>query len=153
MDTIRYVEMTDERHAEAIIGMMMGLYAEDDATAPRDPGRFGQTLRVFLSEPHRGRVILFLGPGDELHGYCIMIPIWSNELGGINAFVDELFVRAESRRRGIARGLFEFIERERPFGAVAVSLEASSKNQAAWSLYTSLGLEPRPFTAMLRVFS
>src|SRR5438477_6450973 len=135
MDQICYVEMTDNRHDDAVVSMMNALYAEDSATAPHDSSKFAQTLRLLRSEPARGRVILFLEENNSLHGYAIVIPFWSNELGGAVAFVDELYVIPNSRRMGIARGLFEFVNRERPFGAVAMSLEVSPKNQKAWNLY------------------
>jgi len=141
--------MTDNRHDATVMRMMNALYAEDSATAPHDSSKFAQTLLILRSEPARGRVILFLDERDSSHGYAILIPFWSNELGGAVAFVDELYVIPDSRRLGIARGLFEFVNRERPFEAVAMSLEVSPKNQKAWNLYTSVGFEPRPFTTML----
>jgi ribosomal protein S18 acetylase RimI-like enzyme len=76
--------------------------------------------------------------------------MWSNEMGGNVAFVDELYVMPGARRRGIARGLFEFVERERLFGAVAVALEVSPGNEGAWKLYESLGFEKRPFASVVK---
>jgi len=150
MSRIRYAEMTDDHHGDGVVAMMNALYAEDQASAPRDPARFARTLRLFRAEPARGRVILFLDDNDTLHGYALLIPLWSNEFGGTIAFVDELFVHPNSRRAGIARGFFDFIETERPFDAVAIALEVSPKNAGAWKLYESMGLEPRPFTTIVK---
>lgn len=146
---IRYRTMADDTHADAVVAMMRELYLEDPAVSGPDPSRFPETLRVLRSRPELGRIILFLD-GDVLRGYAILIPYWSNEYGGVIVFVDELFVTPAARRHGIARGLFDFIERDRPFDPVAVMLEVSPGNHGARRLYDGVGLQARQYLTLAR---
>ena len=95
------------------------------------------SLRVII------KVILDV-PGCKECGY------WSNEFGGNLLFVDELFVKPESRNRGIGRNFFEYINTERPFAGVVCALEVAPNNDRARRLYASLGFEPRSYTMMIR---
>ena len=61
-----------------------------------------------------------------------------------------VLVEKDYRGRGIARAFFAFIERDRPFDAVALSLEVSPKNTRARALYEGLGFEARHFRMMTR---
>lgn len=63
---------------------------------------------------------------------------------------DEMFVVPEARRRGIGRRFFSFIEKRRPFEAVALALEASPRNAGARRLYESLGFRARENTVLTR---
>ncbi len=139
---IEYLTMTDNTHAPAVVKMMNALYAEDTveaAPAPPDPAG---TVRAFLARPERGRIIVF-AEGGTVHGYALLVPFWSNEYGGVVVFVDELYVTPDARGRGVGRGLFAFIARERPFAAVAVFLEVSPENVPARGLYESIGFRQR----------
>jgi len=147
MNKIQYTAMTDPSHSDTVLAMMHGLYAEDPSASKPDHGRFPETIRFLLARPEMGRIVLF-NDGQSVHGYSILIPFWSNEYGGVVLFVDELYVVAQSRGRGIGRGLFEFIARERPFDAVAVFLEVSPTNQRAQKLYQSLGFLKRPHATL-----
>lgn len=62
------------------------------------------------------------------------------------AYVDEIFVREEYRRRGIARGLFEkmqFLAKQK--GAVRVDLMVWEFNKEAIQLYEALGMTPQRY--------
>lgn len=144
-----YVVMQDHTHADAVCAMMQKLYAEDPAASGEYPRAFSITIDVLLANPARGQIIL-INENDQPVGYAILTPHWSNEYVGTIVFVDELYVTAPSRGRGLARGLFAKIEQERPYDAVAVFLEVSSGNDNASKLYSSLGLERRTNTTMAK---
>lgn len=127
--------------------MMRSLYAEDPAASTVNQALFPQTVRTLVAHPERGRIVLF-AEGETIHGYCIVMPFWSNEFGGTLAFIDELFVRPESRGQGLATRFLESIKHERPFDAVAVSLEVSAKNHRARKLYGAMGFTPRTNATM-----
>jgi ribosomal protein S18 acetylase RimI-like enzyme len=140
--------MVDQTHHPALLEMMRSLYREDPASAAVPDSHFQATLATLLIQPQSGRVVLFLDEAKTLHGYAILIPYWSNEFGGVIVFVDELYVRMESRNRGIARGLFTFVADARPFDAKIIALEVSPDNVKARRLYESLGFETRRYTMM-----
>ena len=147
--SVSFVTMTDTRHADHVLRMMRELYATDAPDLDVDPAKFPATIDRLLNEPSRGRAVLFM-EGDELAGYALLIPYWSNERGGMVVLVDELLVEKAFRGQGIARAFFAFIDADRPFDAVTFSLEVSPKNSRARSLYESLGFEERYFRMMTR---
>jgi len=150
---LSFVTMTDRHHELQVLGMMRELYADEGPASNADPGKFPSTIDRLLAEPSRGRVVLFM-QDDLVCGYGLLIPYWSNEFGGILLFVDELVVEKEFRRQGIARAFFAFVERERPFDAVALALEVVPENSRARALYESMGFierHPRMMTRRMDV--
>lgn len=139
---IEFRTLTDLHHAAELLPMMQALYREDEPACDVSQDRFPETIRTLVAEPARGRIILFRDASATL-GYAIMIPYWSNEYGGTLLFVDEIFVVPEARSRGIGRQFFEFVFRERPFGAVAAAVEVSPANIRARQLYESIGFRVR----------
>jgi ribosomal protein S18 acetylase RimI-like enzyme len=142
MTKIEFHDMNEPQHEGELLTMMRALHVEDVAASSVDPTRFPFTVEFLLAHPSRGRIILFR-EGESICGYALLIPYWSNELGGTVLCVDELFVMAEARNRGIGRSFFRFLEETRPFDAVALALEVSLANVDARRLYESLGFSQR----------
>jgi len=142
MDTVAFSVMGDLQRRDDVVKMMRGLYEEDQAAHAPDISLFPTTVEHLVANPSAGQIILFRKE-SELVGYAILIPYWSNEFGGNLLFVDELFVAAAYRNRGIAHRFFQHLEQRLPFGAVALALEVSPGNGRANRLYESLGFERR----------
>ena len=135
--------------AGAVIAMMTALY-EEDASGYVSPDHFRRTVDTLLAEPHRGTVVVFDLPDAPRIGYAILIPYWSNEFGGPMVEVDELFVRAEFRARGVGRAFIAWIERERPHGATVIELEVTPDNHKAQEFYRSVGFTRRANVLQVR---
>jgi ribosomal protein S18 acetylase RimI-like enzyme len=142
MPDIDFTTMTDAQRAKEVVTMMRALYSEDEPAIVPDHRRFPLTIEFLLQEPSRGRIILFIQDAS-ICGYSLLIPYWSNEFGGTLLFIDEIFVIPGSRNRGIAHSFFRFLDRERPFDAVAAALEVNPANERARRLYESLGFNHR----------
>ncbi len=142
MTTVDFSTMNNLRHKAELVAMMRALYSEDEAASPVDQSRFPLNIKFLIAQPSRGRIVLF-SEGGSLRGYALLIPYWSNEFGGTLLFVDEMFVIAEARNRGIGRSFSRFLDEERPFDAVALSVEVSPSNAGARRLYESLGFSHR----------
>jgi GNAT superfamily N-acetyltransferase len=138
MSAIRFSVMADFTHGEAVAAMMKQLYEEDRSERDVDHSKFPANIEYLVAHPAAGQIVLFCESG-EVRGYALLVPYWSNEFGGRLLFVDELFVVAEFRGRGIGRSFFRYLERERPFGPVALALGVNSGNERARRLYESLG--------------
>src|SRR5262249_54028007 len=102
----RRAQSTDD---EDLVAMSLLLHAEDPGVNAMDGARVRRTLETFRREPHRGQAVVAEHDAERI-GYALLVPFWSNELGGCVCEVDELYVRAAYRSRGIGRGLFEAIE-------------------------------------------
>jgi GNAT superfamily N-acetyltransferase len=149
MSSVEFVTMIDRRWTPDVLRMMRELYEEDAQDLRVDPAAFPSTIDHLLDNPASGRIVLFTD-GRFLHGYALLVSYWSNEWGGVVLLLDELFVDKEFRGRGIAKSFFNYLERERPFGAVVIALEVSSKNARARALYESMGFSDRHLQMMTR---
>jgi ribosomal protein S18 acetylase RimI-like enzyme len=140
--------MRSKEHAAMLVGMMRALYAEDPASTPPDPAHFPKTIDAMLSDPHRGSIVLIM-LGHEVVGYAIVVPFYSNELGGTLAFLDELFVTPPVRGQGIASAVFAFLREARPFNAIGILLEVTPSNTRAFELYSRMGFQERTNRTMV----
>ena len=149
MTSVEFVTMIDRQWAPDVLRMMRALYEADGQEHRVDAETFPSTIDYLLANPASGRIVL-LTDGGVLHGYALLVSYWSNEWGGVVLLLDELFVDEAFRGRGIAKAFFRHLERERPFGAVVVALEVSSRNTRARALYESMGFTDRHLRTMTR---
>jgi GNAT superfamily N-acetyltransferase len=103
------------------------------------------TLAQALAHPDRLLVVL-LEHEAQVIGYAFIMQLWSNELGGLIAFVDELFVEERLRGGGISTAFFEALPTFLPL--VAIDLEVTPKNIRARQLYERLGFKPQQYGGM-----
>ncbi len=93
-------------------------------------------LTPLLDGSPLGAVWLF-GPTMAPTGYVIITFGWSMELGGMDAFVDELYIRPPVRRRGIASEVLSAIATSlSEAGVKALHLEVDRDDDATIRLYT-----------------
>lgn len=147
----RFAAPTDD---DAVTQMCVALYREDPGTRPVHAEDVGRTLAHFRAHPERGGVLVLLrdapardapGTREIPVGYAVLCAYWSNELGGLIAIVDELYVRPEARSQGIAKALFDALAAGRVAGfasLVAIDLEVTPDNARARALYARLGFAP-----------
>jgi len=102
----------------------------------------GRTLLVrLLNEPQRGRIFVASRDG-EIVGYVILTFAYSIEFHGINAIVDELYVRPDARGLGLGKRAMEIVERTcEELGIRALHLEVERRNTKAQQLYRSRGFK------------
>jgi GNAT superfamily N-acetyltransferase len=133
----RQAQSTDD---DALVAMSLRLHAEDPGSVKVDGDRIRRTLTTFRREPHRGRAVVAEWGGQPV-GYALLVPFWSNELGGSVCEVDELYIQPEFRSRGIGRALFPAIEAGTVWDdvAVAIALGVTRSNERARSLYERVG--------------
>lgn len=104
------IDMTDEARADAIAPLLEG--------SPL------------------GAVWLF-GPTMAPTGYVIITFGWSMEMGGMDAFVDELYIRPPVRKRGIASEVLAAIAGSlSDVGVKALHLEVDREDEATQRLYS-----------------
>lgn len=127
---------------EANLLVMMRMLAE------QEPGAYyfhepvvRRLLREFLANLNLGRIWIF-SEGAAPAGYIVLTLGYSFEYHGRDAFVDELYVEPQYRRRGIARQALQFVEEQaREIGIRAIHLEVDHGNDPATELYRGSGYE------------
>jgi len=93
-------------------------------------------LTPLLEGSPLGAAWLF-GPAKAPTGYTIITFGWSMEFGGMDAFVDELFIRPSVRKRGIASEVLMAISGSlSDVGVKALHLEVDREDDATIRLYT-----------------
>ena len=96
-------------------------------------------LENFVGDPTFGRIWLISVDG-EVVGYLILTLGYSIEYGGRDAFIDEVYLRAEYREQGIGRKAIAFAETQcQALGVRALHLEVERDNTTAHALYRKVG--------------
>ena len=122
-----------------LVDLMQEFYAEAGYSLDR---RWATaSFAALLKDRSRGSVWI-TSHGSEPAGYVVLTVRFSMEYGGLDAFIDDLFIRPAYRRRGLGRAalraLFDECERRE---VLAVHVEVGQDNAAAKALYSSYGLE------------
>lgn len=124
----------------ALVDMMREFYAESDY--PLDGIWAAGSFRALLRDEAFGAAWIVC-TDSEPAGYVVLTVRFSMEYGGLDAFVDDLFVRKEFRRRGLARALLkELFDECASRRVLAVHVEVGRDNEAAKALYGGFGLKP-----------
>lgn len=74
-------------------------------------------------------------------GYAIVSMKFETEVGGMAAWIEELFVEEEFRSKGIGRNFFSFLAEEEKGKIKRIRLEVGDDNDGAKKLYKNLGFE------------
>lgn len=99
-------------------------------------------LPLLEGTPHG--VAYLVGPRVAPVGYIVICFGYSLELGGIDGFIDEFFIRERVRGRGIGREvLMSLLPALESHGVKALHLEVGRDNTRARKLYTRAGFRPR----------
>jgi ribosomal protein S18 acetylase RimI-like enzyme len=135
---IREATFADEAE---LLPMMRKLAEQEPGSIKFDEPAVRAALGRFLSLPAFGKVWL-LCEGNKPVGYIVLTLGFSFEFHGQDAFIDELYVDAAYRRRGIGRQAMEFAEgKAREMGVNALHLEVDDGNDPALELYLRTGFE------------
>lgn len=84
--------------------------------------------------------VYLIGPDRAPVGYIVLSFGWSVELGGLDGFIDEFFIREAVRGRGMGREVLTTLLREMDIAGVrSIVLEVYPDNIRAQKLYGDLG--------------
>ena len=135
---IREAHLHDE---PVLLPMMRSLAFQEPGAIPFDEAVARAAFRQFLCLPAFGRFLVLCLDG-ELVGYIILTLGFSFEFHGHDAFIDELYVAPEYRRRGYGRQAMEFAEKKAAeMGVSAIHLEVDVGIDPALELYRRTGYE------------
>ena len=108
-----------------------------------DEQRAGGALACLLNDQSLGRVWL-IDSGGATVGYLVLIFSHSLEFDGRDAFVDELYIAEDHRRKGLGGLALRLVEDTcRTMGVRALHLEVNRENHRARAVYEKAGFEDR----------
>ena len=121
---------------------LVAAFHDEESIDRDDDFRRGALAPLLEGSPHG--CLYLAGPRRAPIGYVIITFGWSVEFGGMDGFVDELFIRPGVRGRGIGTDILTSLpKRLSEAGMKALHLEVSRSNQAARRVYEKLRFEPR----------
>lgn len=124
-----------------LLPLVAAFHAEEGIDSTEEQ-RTGAVQPLLEGIPY-GAVYL-IGPARAPVGYIIVTFSWSVEFGGMDGFVDELFIRPPVRGRGIASEVLIALPRTlAEAGIRALHLEVGKDNEAAQRLYARARFQPR----------
>ena len=128
---------------------LMRLYWEFEQIRGFDTEHAEQLLRAFLRQPDLGRGWIAHDEHQVL-GYMLCSRVFSFEHGGPTAAIDELYVIAEARGRGVGSLLVRTAEQAmRAQGCVHTEMEVAARNVRAQHFYSVLGFSTRAGYSMM----
>jgi Acetyltransferases len=123
-------------------------FYQSEATDHQVPEtHFRDTFEAIVSASPLARGWLIIGPDGQSAGYLLVSLTWSNEFGGKIAWIEELYLKAETRGQGLGRrvieaALAELREKEKVRG---FRLEVAPANESVSLLYQKMGFSPVPY--------
>jgi ribosomal protein S18 acetylase RimI-like enzyme len=134
---------------DRLLPMVRAYHAHEGIEQDEDT-RVAAVLPLLEGSPHGA--VWFIGPKMAPVGYVAVSFGWSIELGGMDGFIDELYVREKVRGRGMAtEALGALIPSLEAAGVRALHLEIAPQNEGARRIYARAGFEDRPFGLMSRI--
>ena len=128
-------------HLERLIALIEAFHVEEGIKLTDEARRAG-VVPLLDGIPY-GAVYL-IGPPRAPIGYIVITFGWSVEFGGLDAIIDELYIRPGVRGRGIASEALIALPRALAGGGLrAIHLEVDRTNAAAKKLYQRAGFQPR----------
>ncbi|MDV4145707.1 MULTISPECIES: GNAT family N-acetyltransferase [Shimia] len=128
-------------HIEALLPLVAAFHEEAAIVQSEEMRR--AAIQPLLDGSPLGAVYL-IGPRRAPIGYIVVTFGWSVEFGGMDAFVDELYIRRAVRGRGIATEVLSALPLALgQAGVRAIHLEVDQDNTAAQKLYTRSGFRAR----------
>lgn len=101
-----------------------------------------------LENPEYIKGIMFEANGVAA-GYAIVSMKFETEVGGMAAWIEELYVDDKFRGHGIGSEFFSFLEDELKGKIKRIRLEVGDENDGAKRLYERLGFEPLDYKQMV----
>ena len=114
-----------------------------------DPPVIAAGVAAVLADAQKGRY--FVADAGEVVGQMMITYEWSDWRNGWIWWLQSVYVRADWRRRGVFRALFDHVlTQARREGVIGIRLYVEQENAAAQQTYRSLGFEDMHFNLMGR---
>ena len=138
-------------HLEKLLPLVTACQDEEGIEVSDDVRR-AALVPLLEGIPHG--TIYLIGPPRSPIGYIVISFGWSLEFGGLDGFIDELFIRRAVRGRGIATDVLLALPKAlAEVGLRALHLEVARTNESARKLYLRTGFKARDgYHLMTRTF-
>ncbi|MDR1133696.1 MAG: GNAT family N-acetyltransferase, partial [Synergistaceae bacterium] len=122
---------------DTFLTMARDFYASGATAHPVDPKNFAATFAAAMEGSPFVR-LLMIEDEEKPIGYALLSFTYSNEMGGMVVWIEELYITQTHRSKSYGRKVFQFVEQAYP-SARRFRLEVRSDNERAVALYARLG--------------
>lgn len=138
-DHDRYIEMAKE------------FYASDAVLHSVPEAYFERTFQEMVRSTDYVEGFFFMNSSDVPAGYSIISKMYSQEAGGMTAWLEEIYVRPEFQGKGFGKAFFDFFQKLHP-EMTRIRLEVDNGNDGAIRLYKRMGFVEIPYYQMTKDF-
>lgn len=133
--------LAQPEHADRLDALVGAFHTEHGITLSAEARRAG-LLPLLQGSPHGAAYLI--GPPRAPIGYVVVTFGWSLEFGGLDGFVDELYIRPAVRGRGMASDVLSSLPKAlADAGMRALHLEVHRDQDRARRLYGKAGFALR----------
>ena len=139
---------TDDR---GILREMFDEFYRSDAVLHPVPAAYHEAALDDLFSEGTGQSCFLLCRGEKACGYALLSKKYSHEAGGLELWLEELYLRPEARNQGLGSEFFDFLRRYgASLGARRLRLEVEEENTGAVRLYARMGFAALDYRQMIR---
>lgn len=138
---MKSLHLAGEDDADKLLPLVAAFHAEMDFDTDADH-RAAAIAPLLSGSPHGA--IWLVGPRRAPVGYVVLTFGWSVEFGGLDAIVDELFIRPAVRGRGMGQEALDGVAKAmKQAGLRALHLEVDGSDERARKFYRKAHFSPR----------
>ncbi len=141
---IRRIEPKDK---EVYFELAREFYNSDAVLSPVPDSHFENTFCEMMRSDVYAEGFLLELDGQAV-GYALLAKTFSQEAGGLTVWIEELYVRAPYRSKGLGNEFFDFLEASVP--AFRYRLEIEPENERAVKLYEKRGFRSLSYGQMVK---
>ena len=136
-----HVRAGSQGDIDTIVAVQLRL-ARETEDLRLDRASVAQGVRAVVEDAAKGRYWLAEEDGRVL-GCLLTVPEWSDWRNGTILWIHSLYVRPESRRRGVFRSLYRHLRRmvEEDDSLKGLRLYVNRRNAAAKKVYEAMGMD------------
>ena len=140
-----HVRAGEMRDIETIVALQLCL-ARETENLDLDRAVVTRGVRAVVGDPAKGWYWLAEEEGETL-GCLLTVPEWSDWRNGTVLWIHSLYVRPESRRRGVFRSLYAHLKGmvEADDSLKGLRLYVNRHNAAAKKVYEAMGMDGRHY--------
>lgn len=113
---------------------LVAAFHSEEALTSTDEARKNALLPLLEGSPHGA--IYLIGPSRGPIGYIVVTFGWSIEFGGLDGFIDEIYIRPGVRGRGVGTEVITSLSNMlKSVGMKALHLEVGPDNDSVLRLY------------------
>ena len=143
--TIRKIQRGD---SEVVVDMMRKFYTSPAVITNGSEKIFVANVENCLSGSPYVEGFVFVGD-EKIIGYGITAHSYATEFGGECIWLEDIFIEAEYRGRGLCSKFIRRVKELHP--EKILRLEAEADNDKALNLYKRLGFKPLPYMELVHV--